>query len=230
MRIELPVLMFAGSIFCCGFRVSIAAIPVLLGGAVSAQSLPATNPAPLLPPPLSHKLQGLPKEIILGPIYKQRHFCSEHTAVSWDLGDSLATDCIVVSNWGDGFPKLYRTDGKRNEDWYGWHVDVLAPVSGKVVGTYFNNLENTPGVFGKGQASAIQIMTPDNKMVILVHVASIKVAPGDFVGIGRIIAQVGNSGIADAPHIHVGAYDTKSALPLQIRWNLAEQGHISGEH
>jgi hypothetical protein len=35
------------------------------------------------------------------------------------------------------------------------------------------------------------------------------------------------SGIADAPHVHIGAYDVKSALPLQIRWNLAEQAQIS---
>jgi murein DD-endopeptidase MepM/ murein hydrolase activator NlpD len=202
----------------------------VLQASTRAASQANASGASLLPPPASQKLEGLPKEIILAPVYKQRHFCSEHTAVSWDLGDSLGTDCIVVSNWGDGYPKLYRTDGKRNDDWYGWHVDVLAPVSGKVVGTYVNNVENTPGVFGKGQASAIQIMTPDNEIVILVHVTNIKIARGDLVKMGQVIAQVGNSGIADAPHVHVGAYDVKSSLPLQIRWNLAEQARISGEH
>jgi murein DD-endopeptidase MepM/ murein hydrolase activator NlpD len=184
----------------------------------------------LLPPPASKKLDGPPKQIVLGPIYKKRHFCSEHTAVSWDLGDSLATDCIIVSDFGHGFPKLYRTDGKKNEDWYGWHADILAPVDGEVVGTIVNGVENVPGTFGKGQASAIQILTPQNQVVILVHVTNISVKIGDTVRMGQVVAQVGNSGIADAPHTHVGAYDRETSLPLQIRWNLAEQARLSGEH
>jgi murein DD-endopeptidase MepM/ murein hydrolase activator NlpD len=184
----------------------------------------------LLPPPASRKLEGLPEQIVLGPIYKERHFCSEHTAASWDLGDSLGTDCIIVSDFGHGFPKFYRTDGKKNEDWYGWHADVLAPIAGKIVGILINNVENTPGTFGKGQASAIQILTPRNQIVMLVHVTNIRVAEGELVKQGQVIAQVGNSGIADAPHTHVGAYDLKTDLPLQIRWNLAEQAQLSGEH
>lgn len=184
----------------------------------------------LLPPPASRKLDGPPKQIVLGPIYKERHFCSEHTAVSWDLGDSLATDCIIVGDFGHGFPKFYRTDGKTNEDWYGWHADVLAPIDGKIAGLFVNNVENTPGTFGKGQASAIQILTPQNQLVILVHVTNIKVAIGDSVKAGQVVAQVGNSGIADAPHTHVGVYDLTTALPLQIRWDLAAQARLSGEH
>ena len=78
--------------------------------------LAAASTNGLLPPPASKKLEGLPKQILLDPIYKERHFCSEHPAVSWDLGDSLATDCMIVSDFGQGYPKLYRTDGKTNED------------------------------------------------------------------------------------------------------------------
>lgn len=193
-----------------------------LGGSASANGL--------LPPPAPKRLEGLPKQIVLGPIYKERHFCSEHTATSWDLGDSLGTDCIVVSDYGQGFPKFYRTDGKKNEDWYGWHADVLAPIDGKVVGIFMNSVENTPGTFGKGQASAIQILTSQDQIVILVHVTNIRVARGELVKEGQTIAQVGNSGIADAPHTHVGAYDLKTDLPLQIRWNMGEQARLSGEH
>lgn len=203
---------------------------LLFCAALTCALVSAANADGLLPPPPAKKLDGLPKQIVLGPIYKERHFCSEHTAISWDLGDSLATDCIVVSDFGRGFPKMYRTDGKANEDWYGWHVNVLVPVDGKVVGTFVNSVENTPGIFGKGQASAVQILTPQNQLVILVHVTNIKVATGDFVRKGQVIAQVGNSGIADAPHTHVGAYDLNTDLPLQIRWNLAEQAKLSGEH
>lgn len=184
----------------------------------------------LLPAPVAKKPEGVPKQILLGPIYKERHFCSEHTAVSWDLGDSLATDCMIASDFGHGYPKLYRTDGKSNEDWYGWHADVLAPADGKVVGTFANNVQNSPGTFGKGQASAIQILTSGNRIVIIVHVTDMRVVPGQFVKMGQVIAQVGNNGIADAPHIHVGAYDLETALPLQIRWDLAKQSALSGEH
>ena len=184
----------------------------------------------LLPPPAAKHLGGPPKQIVLGPIYKERYFCSQHTATSWDLGDALGADCIISSTWGDGYPKFYRTDGKKNEDWYGWHADVLAPIDGEVVGTFVNNVENTPGTFGKGQASAIQLLTPQNQIVILVHVTNIKVVVGESVKEGQVIAQVGNSGIADAPHTHVGAYDVGSSLPLQIRWDLGEQAKLVGEH
>ena len=205
--------------------------PVLLSPALLLFALVTTASADgLLPPPTSRKLDGAPKQIVLGPIYRERHFCSEHTAVSWDLGDSLATDCIVVSDFGHGFPKFYRTDGKKNDDWYGWHADILAPVDGKVVGIITNGIENVPGTFGKGQASAIQILTAQNQIVMLVHVTNIRVRIGDTVKAGRTVAQVGNSGIADAPHTHVGAYDRQTALPLQIRWSLAEQARLSGEH
>jgi len=204
---------------------------LLLSCAVLILALETTASADgLLPPPAANKMAGMPKQIVLGPIHKERHFCSEHTATSWDLGDSLATDCIIVSDFGHGYPKFYRTDGKANEDWFGWHADVLAPIDGKVVGTIINSVENTPGTFGKGQASAIQIETPQKQLVILVHVTDIRVKPGQPVKMGQVIAQVGNSGIADAPHTHVGAYDLKTALPLQIRWDLAAQAKLSGEH
>jgi hypothetical protein len=205
--------------------------PLYLSCAALACALVSTaNANGLLPPPTPKNLDGPPKQIVLGPIYKERHFCGEHTATSWNLGDSLGTDCMVVSDWGHGFPKMYRTDGKTNEDWYGWHVNVLAPIDGKVVGTFVNSIENTPGRFGKGQASAVQILTPQNCLVIVVHVANIRVTPGDSVKAGQVIAQVGNSGVADAPHTHIGAYDLNTDLPLQIRWDLAEQAKLSGEH
>lgn len=184
----------------------------------------------LLPPPAAKHLEGLPKQIVLGPIYKEQYFCSEHTATSWNLGDSLGADCIISSAWGHGYPKFYRTDGKKNEDWYGWHADVLSPIDGKVVGTFVNHVENTPGTFGKGQASAIQLLTPQNQIVILVHVTNIKVVVGEAIKKGQVIAQVGNSGIADAPHTHIGAYDVGSSLPLQVRWDQAEQAKLVGEH
>jgi murein DD-endopeptidase MepM/ murein hydrolase activator NlpD len=200
----------------------LAVLSLALGTAASADGL--------LPPPAAKQLEGLPKQIVLGPIYKEQYFCSEHTATSWNLGDSLGTDCIISSTWGRGYPKFYRTDGKKNEDWYGWHADVLAPLDGKVVGMFINNVENTPGTFGKGQASAIQLLTSQNQIVILVHVTNMKVVVGEAVKKGQVIAQVGNSGIADAPHTHVGAYDVGDSLPLQIRWDLGEQAKLVGEH
>ena len=204
---------------------------VLLSGFLFTTLLAAgQSTGKLVTPPAAKHLEGAAKQIVLGPIYKERHFCSEHTAVSWDLGDSLATDCMIVSDFGQGYPKLYRSDGKTNADWYGWHAEVLAPIDGTVVGTLVNNVENTPGTFGKGQASAIQIETKQRQIVILVHVTNLRVKVGDQVKAGQVIAQVGNSGIADAPHTHVGAYDIVSALPLQIRWDLAKQAKLSGEH
>lgn len=151
--------------------------------------------------------------------------CSEHYAGELPyLGDDLGSDCLVMSSLNPGddengwFAKQYRTDGKRNEDWYGWGVPVLAPFDGKVEGVHVNPVTNTPGTFNPKPASRIVFSRADGTHVMYGHLADINVKKGDEVRAGQAVAKVGNNGYGRAPHIHVGAWRGKT--PLQIRFDL----------
>lgn len=151
--------------------------------------------------------------------------CSEHYAGELPyLGDDLGSDCLVMSTLGpdddeDGwFSSLYKTDGKTNEDWYGWGVPVLAPFDGKVEEVHINPVTNTPGKHNPTPASRIVFSRADGTHVMFGHVADITVRKGDEVRAGQAVAKVGNNGYARAPHIHIGAWRGKT--PLQIRFDL----------
>lgn len=152
--------------------------------------------------------------------------CSEHYAGELPyLGDDLGSDCIVMSSLDPGgdenggwFAKLYRTDGKRNEDWYGWGVPVLAPFDGKVEDVHVNEITNTPGKINPKPASRIVFSRADGTHVMFGHLADINVKKGDDIRSGQPVAKVGNNGYGRSPHIHVGAWRGKT--PLQIRFDL----------
>ena len=124
------------------------------------------------------------------------------------------------------FGRLYRTDGKSNEDWYSWGVDVLAPFDGMVVGLLPNERVNEPGTKGRPPAGLIQFRRDDGVVVIYAHVADFKIALGDRVTAGQVVAKVGNNGPSYAPHVHVGAY--KGNVPFQIRWDQRAMATLSG--
>lgn len=151
--------------------------------------------------------------------------CSEHYAGELPyLGDNLGSDCTVISALAPGededgwFARPYRTDGKRNEDWYGWGVPVLAPFDGKIEEVHVNPLTNTPGTINPKPASRIVFSRDDGTRVLYAHLADIRVHKGDEVRAGQPVAKVGNNGYARAPHIHIGAWRGKT--PLQIRFDL----------
>jgi len=151
--------------------------------------------------------------------------CSEHYAGELAyLGDDLGSDCMVLSSLAPGeeesgwFARLYRTDGKANEDWYGWGAPVLAPFDGTVEEVHINPLTNTPGKFNPKPASRIIFSKADGTHVMFGHVADIAVKQGDRVRAGQPVAKVGNNGYGRAPHIHIGAWRGKT--PLQIRFDL----------
>jgi murein DD-endopeptidase MepM/ murein hydrolase activator NlpD len=115
------------------------------------------------------------------------------------------------------FGRLYRTDGRRNEDWYSWGADVLSPGDGVVLALHANPKVNVPGTLGPPPAGFIMVRLNDGVIVLYAHVTDFAVAAGDHVKAGQVIAKVGNNGPSYAPHVHVGAF--KGVEPLQIRWD-----------
>jgi murein DD-endopeptidase MepM/ murein hydrolase activator NlpD len=168
------------------------------------------------------------KAVLLHPVFDRYYACAEHSHGQFkSLGDALGTDCFIVNfveSDGRKWIRPYNLDGHKNEDWYGWKQNVLAPVDGKIVKTYLNDKVNLPGTSGSGLASFIEVLRNDGVHVLLAHVMEISVKVGDRVKAGQSIAKVGNNGQAWQPHIHIGAWKEKE--PLQIRF---DQMKIRGE-
>ncbi|MGE3465344.1 MAG: M23 family metallopeptidase, partial [Pyrinomonadaceae bacterium] len=161
--------------------------------------------------------------LMIHPIVKSYFMCGEH----WEgqlkyQGDALGADCMVTgglsADESSGFSKPYKTDGKTNEDWYGWMEPVLAPISGTVARVNINPVVNKPGELGKPPASFVVFKHDDGTMVLIAHVAEITVKEGDKVIAGQPFAKIGNNGFGRNPHVHIGAWRDKT--PLQIRFDL----------
>lgn len=181
-------------------------------------------------PPQAQEPKGPIQTILLHPLFGEPFVCSEHPANEGSIvGDELGTDCQVAGGVLDenrSFSRLYRTDGRKNEDWYSWGADVLSPCDGVVTGLLPNPRVNEPGTKGRPPAGLIQIRRDDGVVVVFGHVTDFAVALGDRVKAGQRLAKVGNNGPSYAPHVHAGAY--KGLEPLQIRWDQRAMGKLQG--
>jgi murein DD-endopeptidase MepM/ murein hydrolase activator NlpD len=160
----------------------------------------------------------------------------EHTyRSSLRLGDQLARDFMIQRVGSDGVPRAYEpeTAGERNEDWYGWRSDVLAPFDGTVARVVHPDSVNVPGTMNRDGEPGLIVFRDesDGIVVIYVHVRDIEVQQGQTVDAGDLVAQVGNNATSRVPHVHVGAWrgdmDLLSAkqggTPLQIQVDLYAQ-------
>ncbi len=162
--------------------------------------------------------------ILLDPIFDRYYACAEHQLGQFkELGDELGTDCFIMKLHevdGRKWLRSYRSDGHKNEDWFGWQQNVLSPINGTVDDIHVNEKTNQPGISGAGLAYYLIIKGADELNVMLAHVMDVRVKKGQKVTTGQAIATVGNNGQSWHPHIHIGAWRKK--MPLQIRFNQAK--------
>jgi murein DD-endopeptidase MepM/ murein hydrolase activator NlpD len=169
------------------------------------------------------------EQVRVGPLFREPFMCAEHAEGELEFpGDALGTDCVVTGGIDprrpEGYSRMYRSDGRSNEDWYGWGADVLAPFDGEVVRVMANDVVNEPGRFGTPPAAMLAFRRDDGVIVLYGHVADVQVAVGERVRAGQVVAKVGNNGMSRNPHIHVGAL--RGDTPLQIRWDLRAMGEL----
>ena len=119
--------------------------------------------------------------------------------------------CIV-----DDAGRMYRGDGSKNEDWYGFGRPILAPGDGVVVATANDRPDHRKGEkpgFNLDDAKAdmtvlfgnyVKIDHGNGEFSLLAHLreGSVAVKPGDRVVRGRKIAEMGFSGDAFLVHLH----------------------------
>jgi hypothetical protein len=149
-------------------------------------------------------------EVMLAPLFHDVFMCSEHPQGQRDgLGDALGTDCMVVDGVQDvrrGYERSFRTSGKANADWYGWHAEIHALFDRMVKVVIINSVSNTTG---KPPASGIVFELADGADVVFAHIADPRVKAGDRVTIGQVVAIGGNNGAARSRQIHIGAWKGK---------------------
>lgn len=117
----------------------------------------------------------------------------------------FATDWMMFGDEN----KLYRNDGRKNTDYYGFGQPVIAAAEGKVLRVKDAIPDNTPpGIdidinLETGYGNCVVIDIGDSVIAYYAHlkVNSIKIREGDFVKKGDVIGAVGNSGISTAPHL-----------------------------
>jgi hypothetical protein len=150
--------------------------------------------------------------------------CSEHwQGQLQELGDDLGKDCVVqrlVEDEGRVWSRAYATDGKTNEDWFGWGAQLFSPCACVVTKIHENPQQNEPGRLGSPPASHIILRREDGVHFLLAHIQLPSVAVGDTVSYGQPLAQIGNNGYGRSPHLHIGAWRDGSAL--QIRWDQSK--------
>lgn len=166
--------------------------------------------------------------VVIHPFVAAMFTCGDHSAQeSLGIGDALGTDCsvnesIAAPGMPRGFLRPYRTNGARNEDWFGWRRPVLAPFDGRVIRVHINPVNNRPGILGKPRASSIVFERADGVRVLYAHIMEPGVNVGDQVKAGQPVARLGNNGPSWSPHVHIGAW--KGEMPMQIRFDQVAMG------
>lgn len=116
---------------------------------------------------------------------------------------------IDIVRFGDN-GRLFEGEGIANTESYTFGATVIAPVDGTVV----HLVDSLPDVKiterDKLAGNHVIIRFQDSLYVALAHLrqGSIRVNTGDIVTTGDILAEVGNSGNTDFPHLHIHIQNT----------------------
>ncbi|WP_323758090.1 peptidoglycan DD-metalloendopeptidase family protein [Roseivirga sp.] len=113
-----------------------------------------------------------------------------------------AFDFLIMDESG----KSYSGDGSKNEDYYAFGKELIAPAAGEVVLVVDGIKDNKPGTMNPIYipGNTVIIKTANNEYLLLAHFKqhSIKVKQGDRVTQGQVLGLSGNSGNSSEPHLH----------------------------
>jgi Peptidase family M23 len=127
-----------------------------------------------------------------------------------ETGETFAVDWAKVKN-----DRLFDGDGKKVEQFYGFGEDVLAVADGVVVSVHDGMPDQTPFVLMVPKSKAdyggnnVMLRVAPNVFAWYAHLRqdSITVKVGEVLKAGAPIAQLGNTGPSEGPHLHLGLLD-----------------------
>jgi len=127
----------------------------------------------------------------------------------------------------DGYS--FKTDGRKNEDYYCYDKEILAPGSGTIVEVKNDLRENKIGDMPKTSGNHVVIDHSNGEYSLLSHFKykTIVVKPGQKVEIGQFLGLCGNSGHSSEPHLHYHLQNTPvffkgEGLPAQFQNYIAD--------
>ena len=101
----------------------------------------------------------------------------------------------------------YTGDSKKNENYFVFGQDILAPCDAKVVKITKGVYDNVPGEMNQKQllGNSIVLETAKKEYLLFAHLkqGSLLVEEGEQVKQGQVIAQCGNSGNSTEAHLHL---------------------------
>jgi Peptidase family M23 len=132
-----------------------------------------------------------------------------------ETAETFATDWAKVKN-----DRIFDGDGKRVEQYYGFDEDVFAVADGTVVSIHDGMPDKTPSVLMVPKSKSdyggknVFLEIAPNVFAWYAHLrrGSLTVKVGDTVKAGAPLAQVGNSGPSEGPHLHFGLLDKPDSL------------------
>lgn len=151
------------------------------------------------------------------------------------LAQRFAIDFVQLDSAGRAFVG----DPTSNEAWVGYGAPVLAAAAGEVEAVRDGLPDNRPLAppllpinLDSIGGNHVVVRLPQGQRVFYGHLkpGSIRVQPGQWVAVGAVLGEVGNSGQSDAPHLHIHVADGASALGAEgmpfvfARFRL--EGHV----
>ena len=131
-----------------------------------------------------------------------------------------AYDLVIMK---DG--QSYKDTTIRNENYYAFNKEVVAPADGRVVKVIDNVADNIPGEMNESQPEGnyVIIEHQNNEYSMLAHFKqhSIQVKVGDSVKQGQVVGLCGNSGNSSEAHIHfqvMNSEDYVNGQSIRIRF------------
>jgi len=148
----------------------------------------------------------------------QNVFANYHYAIQ---SQRYAYDLIQIK---DGYS--YKGDSKKNESYYMFGQEILAPEAGIVVHTINDVKDNVPvGVMNEAQpeGNLVVIDHGNGEFSYLAHLkeGSVTVKTGDRVAKGDKIGLGGNSGNSSEPHLHYQVSDGSdlfTSKSIRVQW------------
>ncbi|MFJ6209227.1 M23 family metallopeptidase [Lysinibacillus sp. NPDC092081] len=106
----------------------------------------------------------------------------------------------------------YQNSQIRNENFYAFDEDIIAPADGKIVKVVDGIKDNVPGEMDEHNPAGNYVMIEhaNNEFSMIAHFKqdSILVKIGEIVTEGQLIGKCGNSGNSSEPHIHFQVMDS----------------------
>lgn len=116
---------------------------------------------------------------------------------------SHALDFVATNNKAE----IFSNKGLDLDDYFSFGKEIFSPVDGYVIDLVSENEDNNIGqvVNGKNWGNYLIIKTIYDSYVTLSHLKkdSISVTIGSFVKVGQKLAECGNSGYSQEPHLHL---------------------------